>query len=115
MASSSREFTKVQRRRLRELCGLSYERDLSAELARLEADFQRWRANEIDAFELSDLIHRFHQGPSRELFRVYSQPHLPLAVASAIHRGVLAGAEVGAEMPELLRSQIERFRDGERE
>ena len=113
--ASSREFTKAQRARLRELCGLAYERDLSAELARLEAAFQRWRANEVDAFELSDLIHDFHQGPSRKLFVKYSQRDLPLAVASAIHRGVLAEGEVGADILELLGPQIASFRHREGE
>lgn len=113
--ASSREFTKAQRGRLRELCGLAYERDLAAELARLEAAFQRWLANEIDAFELSDLIHNFHQGPSRKLFVKYSRPDLPLAVASAIHRGVLAEGEVGAEILELLGPQVAFLRDREAE
>jgi hypothetical protein len=112
---STREFTKAQRGRLRELCGLAYERDLSAELARLEAAFQGWRANEINAFELSDLIHDFHQGPPRKLFVKYSQPDLRLAVANAIHRGVLAEREVGAEILELLGPQIAYFRDREGE
>jgi len=113
--ASSREFTKAQRGRLRELCGLAYERDLAAELARVEAAFRRWRANEVDAFELSDLIHQFHEGPSRRLFVKYSQPDLPMAVASAIHRGVLGEGEVGAEILELLGPQNAFFRDRERE
>ena len=111
--TSHREFTKTQRRRIRELCALAYERELSAELARLEAAFRRWRAEEINAFGLSDLIHQFHQGPSRELFLRYDQVD-PLLVASAIHRGIIPEAEVGAEVLELLCSHIAFFRDQDR-
>lgn len=93
----NRELTKAQRRRLRELAGVAYERDLSEELAKLEPEFQRWRAGEMDAFALSDAIHRFHQGPSRRLFSRYDGANLEFAVARAIHRGVLSKEEAGAE------------------
>ena len=42
------ELTKAQRRRLRELGGMAYQRELSAELSNLESEFRRWRAFEID-------------------------------------------------------------------
>jgi hypothetical protein len=95
-------YTKAQRRRLRELGGIAYERDLSGELAKLESAFARWRGGEIDAFELSEVIHRFHQGPSRELFSKYDHSNLEWAVAHAIHRGVITEEEAGAEATELL-------------
>jgi hypothetical protein len=41
-------LTKGQRRAIAELAGIAHERELSAELAKLEADFERWRAGEID-------------------------------------------------------------------
>jgi hypothetical protein len=43
-------FTKAQRRRLRELGGIAYERDLSNELAKVESAFKAWRAGELDPF-----------------------------------------------------------------
>jgi hypothetical protein len=110
---SRREFTKAQRKRLRELGGVAYERDLGTELGHIEAAFRRWRAEEIDAFELSDLIHRFHQGPSRQLFSRYDSDNIDFAVASAIHRRVLTEAEAGAEMIELLASHLAFLREQE--
>jgi hypothetical protein len=72
-------LTKEQNRRLRELGAAAYERDLSDELTKLESEFKRWRSNEIGAFELSEAIHRFHQGPSRDLFSKYERSVLELS------------------------------------
>jgi hypothetical protein len=110
---TNREFTKSQRRRLRELGVIAYERDLSDELSKLETEFGRWRAGEIDAHELSDRIHRFHQGPARKLFSFYELPNLDFAVAHAIHRGLITEAEAGADTIEIIRAHLAFLRDHE--
>jgi hypothetical protein len=51
---------------------------------------------------LSDSIHRFHLGPSRELFSKYEDANLERAVAHAIHRGVVPAEEAGADVLALL-------------
>jgi hypothetical protein len=107
---TNRDFTKAQRRRLRELGAVAYERELSAELAGLESEFGRWRAGEIDAFELSDAIHRFHQGPARRLYSKYDHSNLDFAVAHAIVRGLLSAEEAGAEAMELLSPHLALLR-----
>ena len=99
-------FTKGQRRKLRDLGGIAYERDLSEHLARLESEFRRWRAGEIDPFALAEAIHQFHQGPARELFSTYATSDLDFAVAQAIHRGLLKQEEVGADVLELLSKHL---------
>jgi len=96
------DLTKSQRRRLAELAALAYQRDLDAELAKLDAAFHKWRAGELSGHELSDLIHAFHQGPSRELFNAYDRRVRQLAVANALRRGVLTEDEVGPEFLALL-------------
>jgi hypothetical protein len=107
-------LTKAQRRRLRELGGTAYERDLSEHLTALESEFKRWRAGEIDAFALSEAIHRFHQGPARELFSKYEPSHLDFAVAHAIHRGILSEDEAGAEALEVLANHMGYLREQDR-
>ena len=92
------DLTKAQRRKLAELAGLAYQRDLDAELAKLDAQFQRWRAGELSGHDLSDLIHAFHQGPSRELFKTYDPSVRAFAVVHAMRRGVLTETEIGAEI-----------------
>jgi hypothetical protein len=99
-------LTKSQRRRFAELAGLAYQRELDAELAKLDAEFQRWRAGELSGHDLSDLIHSFHQGPSRELFRAYDQRFREFAVLSAIRRGVLTETEVGPEILAILAPKL---------
>src|SRR5690349_17462794 len=95
-------LTKGQRRRLRELAGLAHERELATELARLEAEFVRWRAGAIDAHELSDRIHAFHQGAARKLYVGYAIGDPRLAVASAIARGILSEQDAGPDLTSVL-------------
>lgn len=87
-------FTKVESRKLRELAGLAYERELSAGLRELDEDFAKWRANSINAFDLSDAIHEFHNGLARELWSLYSRLKPPTIVRSALERGVLVPDDV---------------------
>ena len=107
-------LTKAQRRRIRELGGIAYERELSEHLTALESEFKRWRASEIDGFAVSEAIHRFHQGPARDLFSKYESPYVDFAVAHAIHRGVLTEDEVGAEVREALATHLGHLREQDR-
>jgi hypothetical protein len=88
---------KVHRQRLRDLASLAYDRELSRELSGLEHDFERWRAAEMNACDLSEAVHEFHQGPARELFSAYGHSDLELVVAGAIRRGVISKDEVDPE------------------
>jgi hypothetical protein len=106
-----RDLPKSQRRALRELAGLAHDRELSAELTKLEAAFARWRAGEIDPHELNDIIHTFHQGPSRKLFSHYTDSDPIVPVAAAVLHGILAEAEVPEQLLSLLTSHIAFFRE----
>lgn len=99
-------LTKAQRRKLRKLGGLAYERELAQELARLEAEFTRWRAGHMDAFDLSDAIHKFHQGPARDLFSRYGNSKPDRSVAWAIHRGLVSNDEAGEDLCNALAPQV---------
>lgn len=88
------DLTKAQRRRIRELVGIAYERELGRELGMVEVEFSRWRHGEIDAHALSDAIHKFHNGVARDLFSVYTGNMPDLALGSAIARGIVSPDEV---------------------
>jgi hypothetical protein len=95
-------LTSEQKRRLQELGQIAYERDLSTELTRLEREFRRWRAGEINVFEVSEAIHAFHQGPSRELFGRYTGARADIVVAGAIKRGTISREEAGPNVVQVL-------------
>src|SRR5262245_7573218 len=101
---------KTQRRRLRELAELAYTRELSRELAELEEEFRRWRSGETNAFDLSEAIHSFHQGPARELFSRYGRSDPEMVVAGAIHQGIISKGEVGDAMLKHLAGHLKALR-----
>jgi hypothetical protein len=106
-----RDFTRAERRQLRELAGLAWDRERGAELAELEAAFRQWRAGELSPHELSDRIHRFHNGAARELYVLYtSRIHPSQLVARAVAADILAESEVPAELLPALASAIEFYR-----
>ena|ERR1700681_1768878 len=105
--------TKANKRKLRELASLAYKRQLGHALAKLEVDFTRWRGGEIDPFELSDRIHRFHDGVSRDLYVSYRDLSPILSVSRAIALHVLDRTEVPAEILAGLESTIQFFDERE--
>lgn len=62
------DLPKALKREIQELGGVLHERLLAVELRKLDAEFARWRTGELDAIELSTLIHKFHEGPPRKLW-----------------------------------------------
>jgi hypothetical protein len=99
--------TKANRRKLRELAGVAYARELAGELGKLEQEFVQWRSGGIDPFELSGRIHRFHNGVCRDLFVLYRDLQPSLIVARAIALELLQEADVPAEIRSALESLVE--------
>jgi len=77
----------------------------------LAAEFERWRAGALDTWKLSDRIHRFHDGPSRELFVQYTRVPAGMMVAHAIATGLLQEAEVAAEVREAIAGLVAMQRE----
>lgn len=102
--------------KIRELAGLAYSRALSAELGKLEAQFAEWRAQTLSPFELNQLIHEFHDGISRDLYKQYVTGEAEWAVAVALNRGLLSESDVGAELFEHMKWRLDFLnRDSEDE
>jgi len=102
---------KANRRKLRELAGMAYTRELAAELSKLERDFALWRSGDIDPFELSDRIHRFHDGISRDLYVLYRDLSPSHSVARAVVLQLLQEAEVPSKILSALEPAIGFMRD----
>lgn len=108
-------WSKKQRRELRELQGLAWERELEEALRPLGEDFDAWRKGKISAFELSDRIHKFHNGRSRELFTRYTGSLEVWLIARAIVRGVIDESELSEDLRTELNEDIAEFRERWRE
>lgn len=102
------ELTKAQKRELRRIVGLAYERELGAALAPLEDQFRRWRAGELGAHDVSEAIHAFHQGASRKLWSRYNADTYLVAVG-AIASGIVAQHEVAADLMAILKRGLAAF------
>ena len=100
---NKKPFTKIERKELRRLAGLAYERELAKALTSLEEDFGRGRKNKITAFELSELIHKFHNGIARDLWSFYETGHAELNVRHAIAEGIISKTEISPGILEKLR------------
>jgi hypothetical protein len=96
-------FTKSERKELKRLAGLAYERELAKALGALEEKFKRWRKNKTSAFELSELIHKFHNGIARDLWSFYETGHTELSVKHAIAEGIILENEIRSGILEKLR------------
>lgn len=89
------KISKKQRAHLRELAGRAYEIELSKCLMVLDEQFEKWKSGKMDVWQLSDLIHQFHDGDSRELYKYYVfGKDYPLQIAHAIRNGCLSIEDV---------------------
>jgi hypothetical protein len=107
-----KEYSKSVARYIRQYARAAHEEELRRALQPLAAKFDEWRASSLSSDELSDAIHVFHDGPSRELFKFYAQPALlDSAVAYAIARGVLDEGTIDPAVLEALAPLIRFYRE----
>lgn len=109
MRNWKQDFSKSEQRRLRELTGIAYERELGDALEDLHEEFERWRADEIYPSDLGEKVHEFHQGPSREIFSTYQTLDEDMLVARAVALGLLEREEVESSLLERLERIIAFF------
>lgn len=92
------EWSKKLRRELRDLQGIAWERELAIAIRAVQGDFDAWEQGVISVFDLSDRIHEFHNGKSRELFNFYSGSLNDVTILRAIVSGVIAESELSEEL-----------------
>jgi hypothetical protein len=91
-------YPKHIKRQLRKLADQAHERELAQALSQLAANFDAWRAGEINAFELNHLIHKHHQGPARKLYGIYNDLEPDLLVGRAVVMGLLPEDAISEEI-----------------
>jgi hypothetical protein len=110
MSAASNKLTKPDRARLRELAGEAWAAELNRELEVLFEHFSTWADNGLSAFELSDLIHAFHNGISRDLYARYTTLPPTITVPRAVALGILGEGNLGVKLLRKLASEIESYR-----
>ena len=106
---SDRELTKTERKRARAIVEAAWEAELSQELEDLAGLFGDWRKQHLNAHQLADAIHDFHDGPSRSLFSFYRTFPMPELAARAIAFRLVAPEAVPASLREALKESIQRW------
>lgn len=104
---------KQLKRLVREWARIAHDRELSKALLELHTHFDRWRRGEITAWDLNDLIHRFHDGAAREIWKAYATNRLEPAIACAVATRILQREELPPELVQHLARLIE-FYEAER-
>ena len=100
---------KAIRRQTSELADQAYEEELRRALAPLADAFERWKVGAAASVEISDLIHEFHSGLSRQLRGMYTALKPDALVARAVGLGVLARKSLPPEVAASLADEIETF------
>ena len=107
------KLTKNQRKQVRNLIDLAHSRELSDALTSLEREFTRWRAEEINAFELDELIHKHHQGASRTIWKRYSSTSdWEIMLPGALHLGTLTRDDFPEDLWNEIGPRIEEIKNG---
>lgn len=99
------EFTRPERKQLRELGGMVYEAEAHALLEELDAEFDHWRKGDRLGSDLLSAIHEFHQHRSRELWSTYQG----LSDAMVLERGLSRGLIAEVSIPPAILAKLHRW------
>jgi hypothetical protein len=89
---------KRLRRLVQEWAGVAHDRELSQALLELRGHFDRWQRGEMLPSELNELVHKYHQGPAREIWKHYATNPLEPAIGFCIATGILRRDELPPEL-----------------
>jgi hypothetical protein len=103
------EFTKSERKTLRELAEEVYEAEARSYLASLDKEFARWREGEISSSDLLNTIHEFHQKQSRELWSRYQSLKEPEIVARGVALSFIREEQIPENLQQKLKALTEFF------
>lgn len=85
------------KKNLRDLAKHAYEEELKKYITPLYEKFKEWESGELTSLNLAGFIHRFHNGISKKLFRIYSNLDSSLLVARAIALKILPEESIDSE------------------
>lgn len=97
-------------RGLNELRGKAWEAELGEALLPIADLFDAWRRGEASASDLSDAIHQFHDGDSREIWKKYQWRETEMLLAAALEDGYLRREQMPDAVYAHLLPHVERLR-----
>ena len=68
----SGDLTKADKKKVRQLAGIAWERELRGELRSIADAIDEMENGSLSPFDVNDRIHKFHNGASRDLYKQYS-------------------------------------------
>ncbi|MBN2717734.1 MAG: hypothetical protein JXX14_17925 [Deltaproteobacteria bacterium] len=105
-----KKLSKKQIKHLRQLSEIAYEKELSFYLDNLRNRFDEWKSGNIDVWALSDIIHEFHDGKSRDLYKFYvSGDDYALHVAHAVKNNFVMFDEIEESCREHVQHLLNNF------
>jgi hypothetical protein len=104
-----KETPRRLKRLIREWASIAHDRELANALRDLRQHFDRWQRGEVTAVELNHLIHQFHDGASRTIWKKYATNHLEPALGFAVATGILRKAELPPEVLQHVAGLIEFY------
>jgi hypothetical protein len=105
------DLTKKQRKHIRELASVSYERELNAALDKLLASFQKWKQGGMNPFDLNEEIHQYHNGTARDLYKQYAMGDPDMAVMFALAGGILKIEELNKDCRSFYQNRLDRLQE----
>ena len=104
------DISKKQIKHLRKIAHVAYERELSFHFDNLRKKFDEWKDRKMDVWELSDIIHEFHDGKSRDLYKFYVYgKHVPYQVAYAVKNEYISMDEIEESCREHIQQLVDRM------
>ncbi|MCP4896754.1 MAG: hypothetical protein GY906_07220 [bacterium] len=104
------ELTKKQKKHFRTLAALAYDREISVLLEALAGGFNQWKSGEISCWDLNELVHKYHNGGARELWKKYTDLDAMMLVGLALADEIVEASEVPVSIRETAASQAELAR-----
>ena len=104
------DLTKSQKKHLRQLANMCYEKEMSHALEGLHSEFKKWSQSEMSVWDLNDKVHEYHNRTARNLWKIYEQMNDPsLAVSTGLANGVIELEDIREDCREMVVRKVEVF------
>ena len=104
----SGDLTKADKKKVRQLAGIAWERELRGELRSIADAIDEMENGSLSSFDVNDRIHKFRNGASRDLFKQYSASLPWLGVSRAYFDRVLTDDDL-VDASDEVRKDIAEF------